>query len=203
MPRNYTIDGTKALAESIRDRSDKIDSYLASTVNKAATFARSRTSEIIASRVTLPQSYVKQRLMLLKRASPKDPTAVIRGVERATLLTRFQFNVTSDGVAVKVNRKGGYETIKRAFKVTNLRGSFATGIAMRNEVAYEYYKGLPIDTPGKRAKLAKLAKKAKDKPKGIYVLHSRSIDQLFTSAKEDISEELLSFMARDFLERLK
>lgn len=198
----YTIDGTRDLASKIRDKSDKVDSYLASTVNKAATFARNRATDVIAGRVTLQPSYIKQRLQVRKRASPKDPTAIIRGNERATLLTRYQYTVGKDSVSVKVNRKGGYENIKRAFKVTNLRGSYATGIAMINEVAYEYYKGLPLDTPGKKAKLAKLAKKAKDKPRGIYVLHSRSIDQLFTSAKEDISGELLDFMAEDFLKRL-
>lgn len=201
----YEIDGISLLKKNLVKRSANIDRYLSDTVNKTTTFARDKAVDTITSRVVLPGPYVKQRLKVISRASPRKPRAIIQGKTRATLLSRYPYLKSEKGVKVRVNADEGYKDIKQAFIINGLRGSFATGIAMRNEIAYQYYKSLNFTGEGRQAKIAKLnrlKKKARRRPKGIYVFHSRSINQLFDSVRKDIEPELKAFMAKDFLRRL-
>lgn len=199
---NYKVSMLDKLSKKIIGKASKIDGYLANVVNRTATYARKRSVDQITNRVALPSGYVNQRLKVVSRASPKDLSATIRGRTRATLLSRYPYLKSKDGVKVKVNQGAGYEDIKSAFIIRSLRGSLATGLAMRNSVYYEFYKNLNHDTPGKRAKLAKARERADNKPRGITVLHSRSINQLFDSVREDIQPEIYRFMADEFLKEL-
>lgn len=198
----YNVTNLKDLTDKLIQKGKRIDSMLASTVNATATFVRNRSTEVITSRVLLQPNYVKQYLKVSKRASPNDPVAVISANERATLLPRYPHITGKDGVKVRINVGSGYETIRGSFIIKGLRGSGVTGIAMRNSVFYEYYKTLIHDTPGKQAKLKRAESRAKNKPKGITVLHSRSINQLFLSVREDVQPDLRRFMVEDFKKRL-
>ena len=103
-----------------------------------------------------------------------------------------------------VNKTTGYRTIKRAFRVTNLRGSGASGIALKNQDAVEVFRrSLSPSTPGKSRKLQRIISKARTKPNGITVLHSRSINQLFTSVREDVQPRTFRFMADEFISDLR
>ena len=95
--------------------------------------------------------------------------------------------------------------LRSAFRVTGLRGSDATGIALRNKDAVAYFEksaGQGLKTTAKTSKLAKLRAKAASKPRGIHVLHGRSINQLFTSVRGDIKDKIDAFLLEDFVTQL-
>ena len=119
---------------------------------------------------------------------------------RATLLDRFAHINGRDGIKVRVNQSQGYKTIKGSFKVTNLRGSRTTGIAVSNKVAARYYSDKAAQSG--LSMFSKLAAKAAAKPKGIRVLHGMSIDQLFTVAKKKIEPNTKAFLMKRFLENI-
>lgn len=196
-----------ALAERIKANDTTINRAASLAINKTTTFAKDLSVTMITQEVNLQPSYVKRNLKTVKRASPADLSAIIRANTRETLLTRYPYQQTADGVRVAVNKNTGYRTIKRAFRVTNLRGSGASGIALKNRDAVDVFRSnLSPATPGKRRKLQKLIAKARSKPKGITVLHSRSINQLFRSTRVDVQPRTLRFMADQFitdLQRLK
>tara|TARA_R110002124_G_scaffold47290_1_gene140903 strand:+ start:1461 stop:2078 length:618 start_codon:yes stop_codon:yes gene_type:complete len=192
------------LAGNVRDWDSKINSAAANALNRAATKARNDSVSEIFNRTTLSGSYVKERLTVAGRASPSNLRSIVQGVNRATLLSRFDYIKTSAGVKVKVNNRGGFKLIKDSFVVTNLRGSTSTGIAMSNVRAAAYYADAAIGggSQAVKRKAIKLAIKAKTKPGGIHVLHSRSITQLFESVKVDVSPSVQLFLERTFLDNL-
>ena len=183
------------LAGNVRDWDSKINSAAANALNRAATKARNDSVSEIFNRTTLS---------VAGRASPSNLRSIVQGVNRATLLSRFDYIKTSAGVKVKVNNRGGFKLIKDSFVVTNLRGSTSTGIAMSNVRAAAYYADAAIGggSQAVKRKAIKLAIKAKTKPGGIHVLHSRSITQLFESVKVDVSPSVQLFLERTFLDNL-
>lgn len=157
--------------------------------------------------VNLSESYVKKHFKIASRARPNNLRARISATARGTLLTRYPYLTYKDGVKVRVNAKGSYRPMKGAFVARNLKGSFATGIAMRNKVAVQFllkglYKGRGA-TAAKRAKLAKLRVKAEQKPGGLYVPHARSINQVFTSVREDVTDDAKVMLSDIFLMEMK
>ncbi|AWY02810.1 hypothetical protein [Alteromonas phage JH01] len=203
----FTAEQLGVLAEKIKANNTTINRAASLAINKTVTYAKDLSISEIVRNVNLQQSYIKQNLKTAKRASPSDLSAIIRANTRETLLTRYPYQETSTGVRVAINKTTGYRTINRAFRVTNLRGSGATGIALKNKDAVEVFRrSLSPSTPGKAAKLARIEAKAETKPNGITVLHSRSINQLFTSVREDVQPRTYRFMADQFisdLQRLK
>lgn len=172
-------------------------------VNKTTQFAVGESIDLITTEVNLDPSYVRKHLKQVARANPNNLRAVIRANARATLLTRYPFTQTKQGVNVRVNARGGVRRLPKAFVVKNLRGSGASGVALRNKDAVAYFtkfinKGTGR-TPGKQAKLNKIRAKAANKPHGVTVLHGRSINQLFTSVREDISDDIRTTMSDIFL----
>tara|TARA_B100000902_G_C27322175_1_gene925455 strand:+ start:2296 stop:2925 length:630 start_codon:yes stop_codon:yes gene_type:complete len=200
----FTPDQMGALADKIKANDTTINRAASLAINKTVTFAKDLSVSEILRTVNLQQSYVRRNLKTAKRASPNDLSAIIRANTRETLLTRYPYQETSTGVRVAVNKTTGYRTIKRAFRVTNLRGSGASGIALKNRDAVEVFRrSLSPSTPGKSRKLQRIISKARTKPNGITVLHSRSINQLFTSVREDVQPRTFRFMADEFISDLR
>jgi hypothetical protein len=200
----FTPDQMGALADKIKANDTTINRAASLAINKTVTFAKDLSVSEILRTVNLQQSYVRRNLKTAKRASPNDLSAIIRANTRETLLTRYPYQETSTGVRVAVNKTTGYRTIKRAFRVTNLRGSGASGIALKNRDAVEVFRrSLSPSTPGKSRKLQRIISKARTKPNGITVLHSRSINQLFTSVREDVQPRTFRFMADEFIADLR
>jgi len=200
----FTPDQMGALADKIKANDTTINRAASLAINKTVTFAKDLSVSEILRTVNLQQSYVRRNLKTAKRASPNDLSAIIRANTRETLLTRYPYQETSTGVRVAVNKTTGYRTIKRAFRVTNLRGSGASGIALKNRDAVEVFRrSLSPSTPGKSRKLQRIISNARTKPNGITVLHSRSINQLFTSVREDVQPRTFRFMADEFISDLR
>ena len=197
-----SFDKLYAVADLIKEKSTQTNRAASTAINKTATFAIKETIEAMMGEVTLEESYIKKHLRTVARASPANLRAVIQANERETNLTRYKYSQSKAGVSVAVNR-GQFRTIKKAFYVTNLRNSGTSGIALRNRDAVEYFtralrKGYGA-TAKKRAKLARIRQKAANKPNGIEVLKSRSINQLMLSVREDIQPQIRQFLIDEFV----
>lgn len=202
----YRATAPTSLIERIKRKSTDTNRAAAQALNRTATFAVNESTRMIVQRVNLETAYIKKHLRVAARASPANLRTIIRANERATLLTRYPVMRTQKGVRVAVNKGTGFRELPGAFIVGGLRGSQATGVALRNKDALAFFersasKGLRTD--GKSSKLARLREKAAKKPRGIYVLHSRSINNLFTSVREDVSPGVQDFLLEDFLSQLK
>lgn len=202
----YSVNELANLADKIRSHSKTADKASALVINRAATFAVKKSIESITSDVTLKSAYVKSKIKRVSRASPSNLRSTVVASDKATLLTRFTHFKTADGVKVRINQGAGFRSIKGAFIARNLRGSAASGIALRNSTAVGYFErslGKGKQTSAKAAKLARIKAKAEAKPNGMTVLHSRSINQMFQSTREDVQPELKEFMADGFLTDFK
>lgn len=174
-------------------------------LNKTATYTNQQSVALITKEVNLPQGYVAKHLRVGSRASPANLSTSIFANERGTLLTRYPYMRTSDGIRVSVNKGSGFREIKGAFRVTGLKGSLTDGIALRNKDAVEFFKrslSKGQRTSGKTSKLARIIAKAEAKPRGITVLHSRSVNQLFLSVREEVKPKSDAFLIEDFIAQL-
>lgn len=201
----YSVKNTGKLAELIRSKATDVDKAASNTLNKTATATISKSISEITKGVNLQPNYVKKHLKVVARASPTNLRTIIHANERGTLLTRYPHFKTKDGVRVAINKGSGYRELKGAFMVSNLKGSASTGIALRNTLAVEFFENAIAKTGGSSAKNKKLRNikvKAQAKPNGMEVLHSRSVNQLFTSVRDDVKPFIDDFMLTEFLTQL-
>lgn len=190
------------LSRRIKGKDNTVKKASVLTINKSATFSRRESVEQITKEVNLKQSYVNGHLRVVKRASPGDLTAIVRGNERGTLLQRYPYSLSGDVLRVQINRTGSALTIKGA-RMVNLKGSGEKVVGLFNRDAMEVFtralsKGEGA-TAGKRKKLFNIERRAAAKPYGRTPLHSRSINQLFTSVRDTIQPALRTFMRETFL----
>lgn len=191
----------KDLKKRLKSKTDATSKAAALALNKTSTFAIRESISDITSEVSLQQSYISKHLKTVGRASSSNLRAVIAANARETLLSRYPYRVTSKGVSVKIG-VSGYRDIPKAFIVRGLRGSLATGVALSNKQALAFFESrlsTGISTAAKVSKVAKLREKAIKKPRGIEVLHSRSINQLFTSSRVNIQPRIKAYMVEQFL----
>lgn len=200
----YKATAPQALISKIKANSVIVNRAAAQALNKTATFAINKSIDEIVKSVNLSPEYVKKHFKVSNRASPSNLSVVIFANERATLLTRYKTSESAKGIRVAINKGAGFTELRGAFKISGLRGSQATGIAMRNKVALEFFERAASNgerTSPKASKLSRLQAKAKARPNGIYVLHSRSINQLFTSVRDDVGPAAKDFLLEDFIEQ--
>ena len=178
----------------------------AKTVNETALFAFKEAVEEIASTVNLKKSYINGKMRVTGRATSENLTATISSRDPRVLLSRYPFSASRKGVRIAVNKGGSRRSIPKAFIARNLRGSAATGIALRKQDALEYFErafSRGRQTPGKNRKLARLRRQANAAPRSIEVLHSRTVNQLFESVRDDIQPQVGAFMTRRFIKYLE
>ncbi|AUR86172.1 neck protein [Vibrio phage 1.083.O._10N.286.52.B9] len=190
------------LAAKIREKSNDVNSAASLTLNRTATATVNKSIEEITGSVNLEPSYIKKHLKVTARASPANLRTIITANERGTLLGRYPNFKTKDGMRVAINKGSGYRELRGAFRVTGLKNSDAAGIALRNRDAVAFVEASMRNTKGsakKSRKLANIKSNAENKPNGIYVLHSRSVNQLFVSVRDDVKPFMDEFMADEFL----
>lgn len=202
----YTNNNIGALAKKIKAKSTTANKAASLALNKTGTFTVAESAKQIMDEVNLDASYIRKHLRVVARASPANLRTIIHATDRATLLTRYPHLVTPTGIKVSVNKSSSFRTLKGAFKVSGLRGSAASGIALRNRDAVEFFKaamGKGKRTPAKSRKLQRLIAKARTKPNGIEVLHTRSINQLFLTVRDDVSPMANTFLLEEFLKQYR
>ena len=191
-----------AVAEIIMRDGTRLNSQIASSLNRTATNTRKESIPFITNKVKLSSKYVGDRISVTKRASPQSLEAVITGKDKETLVSRFSYRkLAGGGVNVSINKTGAGNDLRAAFIIGKLRNSRIPGVAMRNKAALEYMK----QTSGgnRSSKLAKLTRRAAENPRGIYVLKSRSIQQMYRDAEKSLSPSIIKFFNEDFRRRLK
>ena len=198
----YRMADLGKLADRIIGKSEIVSRAAADTINKTATFSIKASIDAIIKEVNLQPSYIKSHIKTTARAKYDNLVAIVSANERGTLLTRYPHANTTTGYRVSVNRTGGFREIKNA-RLMTLRGSGSKAIGLRNKDAVEYFQkalGKGKRTSKKSRKLQRIIAKARRKPYGMTALHSRSINQLFTSVRTDIQPELTAFMFKTFHE---
>lgn len=202
----YKITDPGGLIDKIRKNYTISNRAAAQALNKTGTYTTDESVKLIIQRVNLDASYVKKHLGVSDRASPDNLRIIIRANERGTLLTRYPNRKTSKGMAVSINKGSGFSELRGAFVISGLRGSGASGIAMNNKKALEFFElaaASGADTYFKSAKVFKLKYKAASKPRGITVLNSRSINQLFTTVRDDVLPKARDFLLEDFIDQFQ
>jgi len=202
----FTAQNIGVLAKKVRNRDKVINSSAANSLNKGATFSKELSSSLITKEVGLSQGYVRGKIRTVARASPTNLRAIIRASTRSTLLTRYPYSSTTTGVRVTVNKSAGPKLIKGAFVTKPLKNSGARGIAVNFDTAIRIFR------QGEKSKarsqklqrILRLAANAKRRGKrGLYVLQSRSINQLFTTIRVTVQPKTIQFIETEFLEQLQ
>lgn len=156
-------------------------------VNKTADRARTASAREMRNQVNFPARYLSSegRLQVSKRAKANDLEARVTGRQAPTSLARFvQGNpVRGKGVRVQV-KPGAARFIKRGFLMK-----------LRNNNL-----GLAIRTDGGAPKGAYKPKKIND---NLWLVYGPSIDQVFRTVAEDVSEPMADYLEAEFSRLLK
>lgn len=151
-------------------------------VNKTADRARTASAREMRNQVNFPASYLNAegRLQVSKRANADDLEAKVTGRSAPTSLARFVQGTPKRGKGVTVAVKpGSARFIKRGFlmKLKN------------NNV------GLALRTSGAPPKGAYKPKKIND---NLYLVYGPSVDQVFRTVAEDVSEPMADYLEHEF-----
>lgn len=199
----YNADALKPLADRMRRKAKVADKALALAINKSATYGIRESIEEITNEVNLKPSYVRRHIKTIARASSNNLRAIIASNTRSTLLARYPYTKTQNGIKVAVNATGGYREIPGARIIKSLSGSGVPAIGVRNKEAVKILeKALSRGkgaTGGKTKRLSRVRRRAIRKPYGMTPLKSRSINQLFTDVRETVKPRTGRFMREQFL----
>lgn len=147
------------------------------------------------AQVNFPNGYLDsaERLGVSRLATRSSLEAVITARDRPTSLARFStmpLRIGKAGVHVKVSRKGGGRTLKRAFPVRLPAGKGGTasnlGLAIRLPVGEEpskAYKPILLTT---------------DKYGSVWLLYGPSVEQVVRTVAEDSLPEIGEKLSREF-----
>ena len=177
--------------EALLSRAPEVTRQAATlALNKGIRRARTEGSKEIRRQVNLTKTYVDERLQISKFASPNSLVAIVAGRVRGTSLRRFGARQSSrkgrrSGVIVGIKR-GRRVKMRRAFFI-KLKGGgvdgFNAGIAIRLK------GGEPFE--GRKKQFDK-------SDSGLYLLYGPSVDQVWTTAKDDIFPGILEETNAEF-----
>lgn len=185
----YQAHDLVSLKSRFKELPAEAQQIMVDAINMAAPVIHEQAIDRMMDRVKLKRSYIQKHLRIKRLATFDRPRATIEGNTRETLLSRYPFRKVEKGISVSVNAGANASTIFDAFIVKNLRGSGATGIAVKLK---DMPKVAPKTKGAQRAmrykgNKSKLARKALNKP---YILHARSINQLFSSIKDELTPSI-------------
>lgn len=174
-------DPLSSLPDELAQLGRDYDKHLRTALNQSADEIRTEAIAGICAQIALPRSYVERNLFIKKRATINNPEAIIAGVYRPVLLTRYTARqrytraktVTRKhaGVSVRVKAGGSRKTLRGAFFIELKNG--ALGVAVRT-----------------------------GKERGDYdVKHGPSVDQLWQAYINDNPDKMADVM-ETFLNRL-
>lgn len=166
-----------------------IDEAAMLAVNTAARDGRVLGAEQIGEEINYPKGYLnKDRLSVSKRATKRDPEAIIRGRDRSTMLARFATTKPRFG-----RQKGVTVRVNPAREVVLDRGFF---MKLRNNNI-----GLAVRlAPGQRLRNSTAAK---DLGNGVYLLYGPSVNQAFQGVAADIAPNVTSIARNEFLRQYR
>lgn len=151
-------------------------------VNKTADRARTAAAREIRRQVNFPARYLTSegRLQVTKRANRKDLEARVTARQAPTSLARFISGTPKRGQGVSVQVKPG--------AARYIRRGFAMKLKNNNV-------GLAIRTEGGPPSGAYKPKKIND---NLWLVYGPSIDQVFRTVAEDVSEPMADYLEAEF-----
>lgn len=200
----YTAKDFAKLVNSIKGKDSIVLKASKNTIDRSGTFAVNESVKMITRDVNLPSTYIKQGIRYVSRPTLTNLSAIVEAEVRGTLLSRYPNSVNSGkngGGTVSINK--GSTTSIDGLRYVTLRGSGERVIGLFNKDAVIAFrnnlsKGKGATIP-KLRKFRNLVRRAKNKPYGRTPLHSKSIDQMFSSVRHSIQPALGRFMRNNFL----
>lgn len=171
---NDEFTGFKEAAKELKTLGQEGQRAVTRALNKTATKTRTLASKDIRSQVNLKAGYVREKLRI-KKATFKQPQAVIYASRRGVLMTRYPHKVLSRGVSVRIKKGKARKVMKGAFVTTvNAGGKKVQVIAVQHRPRARYSTGnLKFD-----------------------VLYGPSVSQVFQTARADITPEVEQYLAQ-------
>lgn len=162
-------------------------------VNRTSDRARTAAARKILEQVAFPPSYLNPgqgRLVVSKKASSDNLEAIVSARTRPTMLARFVTSGTVGKAGVSVQVAPGFaKFMKRAFLIrlpagrggdTETKGNLGLAIRLR---------------PGETIHNKRVVRQIKG---NLYLLYGVSVDQAFSSVREDIGPDTEDFLAKEF-----
>lgn len=184
----FTVQGAlkSGLHGDIEEIPERIRKAAMRAVNKTADRARTASAREMRNQVNFPASYLNAegRLQVTKRANQDDLEARITGRQAPTSLARFVQGTPKRGKGVRVQVKpGAARYMRRAFLMKLKNNNL--GLAVRTD------GGPP-----------KGAYKPKQISENLWLVYGPSIDQVFRTVAEDVSEPMADYLEAEFLRLL-
>lgn len=183
------IEGLEALDDLV-DISPEIERKAIQAINKTTRRTRTEASRQIRNQIRLKASYLNQEDRLsMKFARAGKLEGRISGRDRPTSLARF---VT--------NKSGSVRDMNRRFRRSGARIQVKPGATRVARKAFAVplrggNVGLAIRTKGGPPQRAYKPKKLSD---NVYLLYGPSIDQVFSTVREDLEDDAAEFLEYEF-----
>lgn len=165
---------------------DAVVRFAVQALNKTTRRARPAAARGIREQVAFPARYLSSqdgRLAITKYAKAGDLEGIVSAASRPTSLARFASGrQRKRGVRVQV-KPGQARYLRRAFIMNLRRGDQSGG-----------NRGLAVRSPTKPAG----AYKPKQIAENLWLLYGPSVDQVFQTVREDISEDTVDFLEYEF-----
>lgn len=180
----FTVSGAlkSGLQGEIEEIPENIRRAAMRAVNKTADRARAASAREMRNQVNFPARYLSSegRLQVTRKASLTSLEAVVTGRQAPTSLARFVQGTPKRGQGVRVEVKpGAARYMKRAFLMKLKNNN--VGLAMR--------------TTGGPPSGAYKPKKITD---NLWLVYGPSIDQVFRTVAEDVSEPMADYLEGEF-----
>lgn len=180
----FTVSGAlkSGLQGEIEEIPENIRRAAMRAVNKTADRARAASAREMRNQVNFPARYLSSegRLQVTRKASLNNLEAVVTGRQVPTSLARFVQGTPKRGQGVRVEVKpGAARYMKRAFLMKLKNNN--VGLAMR--------------TTGGPPSGAYKPKKITD---NLWLVYGPSIDQVFRTVAEDVSEPMADYLEGEF-----
>lgn len=188
----YAVLVKSEVIDSLGDVSEAVQRNISRAVNRTVDRARTEAVRQIREQVAFPARYLSPsegRLAVVKKASPSDPSAIIRGRHRPTSLARFAKNARRTGVAgARLEVQPGIARfLPGAFFIPLRSGADGSnnnlGLAIR----------LPVGQRPSRAYKPTLI------GRNLWLLYGPSIDQVFDDVANEMAPDTADFLEREFL----
>lgn len=193
-----TLSGTPLLQSavaSIKTVPQAVDRAAYRAVNKVAAKTVTRSRKLISSQLSLKSDYIRDR-MRIDKASPGNPTAIIRARLRATTLSSYGASQLTRGAK---NRKARGDALRAI-----AAGRKAAGISV------EVKRGVRKKMPGAFTLPLRAGKVSGGNGFGVFIRrggrlehqYGPSVDQAFRRIKDELAPEISADLATTFFAQL-
>jgi hypothetical protein len=166
-------------------------------INRATLRGRGWAASEMRKQVNFPASYLTgsdARLRITKQATNTDLEGVIAGRSRATSLARFSRE--TDPAAAR--RRGGVSVQVKPGQARFMRGAFLVRLkAGAGNTDTQFNLGLAIRLkPGQSVHNKHSMKQLSH---NVYLLYGPSVDQVFSTVRDDVAPQIGDFLQAEFL----